>query len=195
MRYLTILIVIILYSCNSEPIIEDEVKVIDNQIQEKEAVNAPVKFYAPIQIDSIINKMEDVYLYEYPNLTRWGGISTFYYRDTLIKIETQNNAELGYVTQNYYVKNDSIIRIVQISKTPNWFEFEQNYPDLDAVENENKMNYRLDTFGFNLKNNVRSFDASNTTMSEPLSDNLVQSGYEVLEFIDTNSQDFIVVYD
>jgi len=159
MNYITIPIFFFLFACNSVPSESNKVENLIAQTNEMEVLNQPIEQNSVAQIDSIVQKMKNVDIYKYPNLTTWGGISVIYYHDTLIKVESQYNAEFDYTANNYYIKNESITDV---------------YEKKGSFTGNQKIEFQL-------------------IQNPPI--DLVKSGYDLLEFIDSNFQDFTIVYD
>lgn len=95
------------------------------------------------------NKLDSIL---YPNMTVWGSLIGYYFNEELVLIETQYNAELGFSSQAFYLKQASVLKIVLHEHFAEWKKHE-----------DTKMTY---------SDTVYSITFTNPIMSEKLVNNI-----------------------
>lgn len=124
------------------------------------------------ELISLIHK-NDLEIYDYPNLTVWGGLSIKSVDGELKVIEAIQNAELGFTKKIYYLQNEKIYRIEYIGHHAVWGKYKENYPSDKFDWNPKKMTYFDTSFVFETKNDT-NVEKHNK---------LILEGKKIIEFI------------
>jgi hypothetical protein len=89
-----------------------------------------------------LKQSDNLTILEYPDLSGCGGFITGFYLDSnLLLVSAIHNAEAGYISQNTYLSNDKIIKIVYNTHSARWTEHETNYPEEDDNGDYSNMTY------------------------------------------------------
>jgi hypothetical protein len=136
----------------------------ETQVDSSSVRNSDIKF----SIDD--DKLE---IYNYPNLTAWGGLILKSFEGELKIIEATHNAELGFTKRIYYLEKNKIHKIEYIGHSAEWAKYEKDYPSDEYEWNPDKMTYSDTTF---------IIDASND-VDIKTHEKLKQEGIEIIEFI------------
>lgn len=125
-------------------------------------------------IDSI-NSNDSLRVYDYQNLTAWGGLTLKYLNGKLQSIETIQNAELGFTKKSFLIDNYEIIKVTYDGHHAEWEKYQEKYPEEEFEWNPSKMTY-LDTSFF--------VDYTlNTNSKSNLEKELKQEGKQIIQFI------------
>lgn len=96
-----------------------------------------------------INSNDSMKVYEYQNLTSWGGLTLKYVNDKLQTIETIQNAELGFTKKIYSIDADSVIGVSYVGHHAKWGAYDEKYPEKDYEWDPSKMTYFDTSFTIN----------------------------------------------
>lgn len=180
MKHIFILLLPLLLSCN------DAVKERKTKVEETNETNLTAK--KPIQSSpqdtpakekSIPSSHRYLKKYTYPNLTAWGGLTMKYDEQEIKIIEAVQNAELGFGKIVYYLEQGEIQTIDYTVHQANWSAYEAKYGDEEI--DESKMTYS------DRKVTYSSRDIQTKKPDEL--QRLLNSGKEILEFIETENID------
>jgi hypothetical protein len=81
-----------------------------------------------------LKELDELKIVEYPNMSGCGGFITGYFLDSnLLLVKAIHNAEAGYISQDTYLYNNKIIKILYNTHSALWTEHETKYP----IEAEN----------------------------------------------------------
>jgi hypothetical protein len=112
-------------------------------------------------------------IYNYPNLTAWGGLILKSFQGELKIIEATQNAELGFIKRIYYLQKNKIQKIEYIGHSAKWGKYEEDYPSDEYEWNPEKMTYSDTTFVIEASNDI----------DIKTHEKLKQEGIEIIEFI------------
>lgn len=119
------------------------------------------------EIDSL-EKNNELKSFNYQNLTLWGGLTLYYYKDNLVLVKCSHNGELSSFTNSFYFTNENH----QLSSVID----NQNFGErkvLIEINNEGQVQ------------NLNSINSENIKLIEES----IQSGNNLLKFIKANEED------
>jgi hypothetical protein len=125
-------------------------------------------------ISTIISK-DSLQTFQYPNLTAWGGLKLQSLHGQLKRVETIQNAELGYTKKIFYIEYNELYKVYYEGHHAEWVRYEESYPPDQYEWNPDKMTYSDTSFTIEFKNK-RSITFNNT-------ETLKQEGLDLLKFI------------
>ncbi|MEN8928174.1 MAG: hypothetical protein ABF242_00055 [Flavobacteriales bacterium] len=129
---LTLLAVFTLFSCSDNPM----------EAESKDPIVEVASDF--LVVTDSADEQDSLVHYQYQNLTSWGGIEVWYKETEIVKIRATEKGELGFRETTHFYEEESNYKSVVINHSPNWAEFEEKYPDVDAV-GDDRMTYTDDT--------------------------------------------------
>jgi hypothetical protein len=137
------------------------------------------------------NRLEKI---SYPNMSACGGgIDGYYSNNKLVLIDATYQAELGFSSRAFYLKNDSVVRIIYREHFAEWEKYEQNYPSDKYEFDASKMTYTDTLYTITLTNPKLFTKQSNDKIisneldekSEKLIELLLKCGEEMKQELNT----------
>ncbi len=123
----------------------------------------------------LILSKDSMQIYNYPNLTVWGGLSLKSINGKLKIVEATHRAELGFKKRVFHINDNEIQKIEYIGHHAEWSKYNENYPSEKYEWNTEKMTYSDTSFIVDLINK--------TNLEFIESEELIQEGLEILDFI------------